>query len=126
MSEIIDRNNALYVGIDVHRYEHTAVCADRFEEGKGCLSFANTPVGIKQFIDWLASIDDPSRTRIIGVEGSNGNGRLLTVYLSKNYSQIYEINPVMTKQRRTFGTSGDKSDAVDARLIIEVLKKCQL
>ena len=123
MEEIIDRNNALYVGIDVHRYEHTAVCADRFEEEKGCLSFSNTPIGIKRFIDWLALIDEPNLTRIIGVEGGNGNGKLLTASLSGNYSEIYEINPVRTKQRRTFGTSGDKSDAVDARLIIEVLTR---
>ena len=123
MEGIIDRNNALYVGIDVHRYEHTAVAASRFEEEKGCLSFKNTPIGIKQCIDWLNSIGDSNLTRIIGVEGSNGNGRLLTASLSKNYSQIYEINPIRTKQRRTFGTSGDKSDAVDAKLIVEVLTR---
>lgn len=123
MEEIIDRNNALYVGIDVHRYEHTAVAASRFEEEKGCLSFPNTPTGIKQCIDWLDSFGDSGLTRIIGVEGSNGNGRLLTASLADNYSQIYEINPIRTKQRRTFGTKGDKSDAVDAKLIVEVLTR---
>lgn len=121
--EEIDRNNALYVGIDVHRYEHTAVCANRFEEEKGSLSFSNTPAGIKQFILWLGSIGDDKLTRIIGVEGSNGNGRLLSSSLVKNYQEVYEINPVRTKQRRTFGTSGDKSDAVDAKLIVEVLTR---
>jgi len=123
MEEIIDRNNALYVGIDVHRYEHTAVCADRFEEEKGSLSFANTPIGIQQFINWLSAIGESNLTKIIGVEGSNGNGRFLTESLSQDYSQIYEINPIRTKQRRNFGTRGDKSDAVDARLIIEVLTR---
>lgn len=123
MEETFDRNNALYVGIDVHRYEHTAVCANRFEEEKGLLSFTNTPAGIKQCLNWLESVDDNRLTRIIGVEGSNGNGRLLTDYLSRKYSEIYEINPLRTKQRRTFGTSGDKSDATDARLIIEVLTR---
>lgn len=123
MEETIDRNNALYVGIDVHRYEHTAVCANRFEEEKGCLSFANTPFGIQRCLDWLGSVDDRHLSRIIGVEGSNGNGKLLTDFLSREYSQIYEINPIRTKQRRTFGTRGDKSDAADARLIIEVLTR---
>ena len=121
--EGIDRNNALYIGIDVHRYEHTAVCANRFEEEKGSLSFANTTPGIAQFIDWLGTIDDSGKTRIIGVEGSNGNGKLLTSSLAGKYQEVYEINPVRTKQRRTFGTSGDKSDAVDARLIVEVLTR---
>lgn len=121
--EEIDRNNALYVGIDVHRYEHTAVAANRFEEEKGSLSFENTPIGINQFISWLETIDDSDKTRIIGVEGSNGNGRLLTSSIAGNYPEVYEINPIRTKQRRTFGTSGDKSDAVDARLIVEVLTR---
>lgn len=123
MEETINRNTALYVGIDVHRYEHTAVAANRFEEEKGTLSFENTPSGIRQFIGWLGTIDKPELTRIIGVEGSNGNGRLLASNLAGNYPEIYEINPVRTKQRRTFGTSGDKSDAVDARLIVEVLTR---
>lgn len=123
MEETIDRNNALYVGIDVHRYEHTAVCTNRFEEEKGSLSFTNTPEGIKKCIDWLETIDDSSLTRIIGIEGSNGNGRLLTSALSGKYSEVYEINPIRTKQRRTFGTRGDKSDAADAGLIVEVLTR---
>lgn len=123
MEETIDRNNALYIGIDIHRYEHTAVAANRFEEEKGSLSFANTPIGVKQCIDWLDSIADPHLARIIGVEGSNGNGRLLTSSLTGKYPEVYEINPVRTKQRRTFGTRGDKSDEVDARLIVEVLTR---
>jgi transposase len=123
MEETIDRNKALYVGIDVHRYEHTAVCANRFEEEKGYLSFPNTETGIDRFINWLASIDDSRLTRIIGVEGSNGNGRLLTSSLAGKYPEIYEINPLRTKQRRTFGTRGNKSDTVDARLIVEVLTR---
>ncbi len=123
MNKIVDRNNSLYVGIDIHRYEHTAVAANRFEEEKGCLSFTNTPDGIRKCIDWLNSVEDHNLTRIIGVEGSNGNGKLLTSSLAEKYQEIYEINPIRTKQRRTFGTRGDKSDAADARLIVEVLTR---
>ena len=36
---------------------------------------------------------------------------------------VYEVNPLYTKQRRTFGTKGRKSDPVDAKLIAEVLTK---
>lgn len=44
---------ALYVGIDAHEEEHTAVMATRFEEEKGALSFTNSYQGINQFLAWL-------------------------------------------------------------------------
>lgn len=119
----IDKNTALYVGVDVHRYEHTAVCANRFEEELGLLSFPNTLSGIESFRLWLSTIDNPQKPRIIGIEGSNGNGKFLTSIIAKDYQQIYEVNPIYTKQRRDHGTSGDKSDAVDARLVIEILTR---
>lgn len=119
----IDKNTALYVGVDIHRYEHTAVCTNRFEEELGLLSFPNTVAGIESFRSWLLAIDNPQKPRIIGIEGSNGNGKLLTSIIAKDYQDIYEVNPVYTKQRRNHGTSGDKSDAVDARLVIEILTR---
>lgn len=119
----IDKNTALYVGVDIHRYGHTAVCANRFEEELGLLSFPNTVNGIESFRLWLSTIDNPQKPRIIGIEGSNGNGKLLTSIISKDYQDIYEVNPVYTKQRRDHGTSGNKSDAVDARLVIEILTR---
>ena len=37
--------------------------------------------------------------------------------------RVYEINPVYTKQRRSFRTKADKSDPVDAKLIADVLTR---
>lgn len=119
----LDKNKALYVGIDVHRYEHAAVAANRFEEEMGSLSFANTPEGIKVFLAWLKKVAQPNQTCIIGMEGANGNGRQLCSLLMPRYQEIYEINPIQTKQRRDHHTSRDKSDPIDARLIIEVLTR---
>ena len=123
MLKTVDKNTALYVGVDVHRFEHTAVVANRFEEELGLLSFPNTLSGIESFRLWLLAIDNPQKPRIIGIEGSNGNGKLLTSIISSDYQEIYEVNPVYTKQRRDHGTTGDKSDAVDVRLVIEILTR---
>lgn len=120
---MLDQNKACYVGIDIHRYEHTAVAASRFEEEIGCLSFANTPEGINTFLAWLDKIVKPGQNCIIGMEGANGNGRQLCSFLMPKYQEIYEINPIQTKQRRDHNTSRDKSDPIDARLIIEVLTR---
>lgn len=120
---MLDQNKACYVGIDIHRYEHTAVAANRFEEEMSCLPFANTPEGINSFLVWLDRIVKPNQNCIIGMEGANGNGRQLCSSLIHRYQEIYEVNPIQTKQRRDHHTSRDKSDPIDARLIIEVLTR---
>lgn len=118
-----DRNTAVYIGIDVHRYQHTAVAANRFEEEMGELTFPNTSEGMDEFLRWTHALAEHSRTRIIGIEGTNGNGRLLRNAVTPVYPDVYEINPIYTKQRRDHGTRGDKSDPVDAKLMIEVLTR---
>lgn len=119
----IDRNTAVYIGIDVHRYQHTAVAANRLEEEMGELTFANTPIGMCEFLRWTQTVADGTKSRIIGIEGTNGNGKLLRNTVTPVYTDVYEINPIYTKQRRDHGTRGDKSDPVDARLMIEVLTR---
>lgn len=119
----IDRNDAVYIGIDVHRYQHTAVAANRFEEEMGELTFANTPIGMREFLRWIQIVADGNKPRIIGIEGTNGNGKLLRNTVTPVYADVYEINPIYTKQRRDHGTRGDKSDPVDAKLMIEVLTR---
>lgn len=119
----INRNNAVYVGIDVHRYTHTAVAADRFEEKMGELTFPNTTKGINKFLSWSKNLAPEEKPRIIGIEGANGNGRLLRDLVMPYYQELYEVNPIYTKQRRDHGTSGNKSDPVDAGLIIEILTR---
>jgi len=119
----LDLNNCLYIGVDVHRYTHTALAADRFEEKISEITFDNNLTGITDFLSWTRNLDEPSKTRIIGIEGSGGYGRAVSSLLAREYEQIYEVNPILTRQRRAFGTKGDKSDSVDAGLIIQVLTR---
>lgn len=121
-----DLNTSLFVGIDIHSLEHTALAINRFEEEIGSISFTNSRKGISQFFSWLTKTQNRNSTftdAIIGVEGSGGYGRLLSSYLVANYQHVYEVNPLYTKQRREFGTRRDKSDRKDAKLIAEVLTK---
>lgn len=112
-----------FVGIDAHPSEHTALAINRFEDEKGILRFDNTREGIAQFLSWLPTIDTKSDNVIVGIEGGAGMQYELLRQLLLSYSNVYEINPVYTKQRRAFGTRADKSDPFDAKLIAEVLTK---
>lgn len=122
-SSVIDLNNAVYIGIDVHRYTNTAVAANRFEEKMGELTFPNTTEGTGTFLAWAKGIAEMEIPRILGIEGSNGHGRLLRDLSIPVYREIYEVNPLFTKQRRDHGTRGDKSDPFDAGLIVEILTR---
>ncbi len=95
---------------------------NRFEEQQGILQFENTHEGIKQFLSWLPTLKKKPKDIIIGIEGG-GNARhgLLSTLLSNKYDQLYEVNPQYTKQQRTYGTRGNKSDPEDARLIAEIV-----
>lgn len=116
-------NDVTFVGIDAHPSEHTTLAINRFEDEKGILRFENTREGIALFLSWLPTIDIKSDNVIVGIEGGAGMQNELLRQLLLSYRNVYEINPVYTKQRRAFGTRADKSDPFDAKLIAEVLTK---
>jgi transposase len=116
-------NKATYIGIDAHEKTHTAYAMNRFEDKKGVITFDNTDNGITQVLNWLIDIEKQSDKTIIGIEGGQNCGQLLISQLLNNYQYVYEVNPLYTKQRRCFGTKGDKSDTIDAKLIAEVLTR---
>ena len=116
-------HTATYVGIDAHPTEHTALAINRFEEQKGQLRFPNSLEGIKQFLSWLKTVEKQPAQTIIGIEGRGTSGNAIVSGLLQTYRHVYEVNPLYTKQRRTYGTRGRKSDPIDAKLIAEVLTK---
>lgn len=116
-------NTATFIGIDAHPTTHTAVAINRFEDEKGILTFENTKEGMQQFLSWLPTVEKQYGNIIVGVEGGGNSRHSLLANLLKNYQNIYEVNPLYTKQRRTFGTKADKSDPRDAKLIAEVLTR---
>ena len=122
-NETLNLNSTTYIGIDAHTEEHTAVAVNRFEEQKGHLQFENSKTGILKFTNWLGNLSPNSSQTIIGLEGSGNGGQLLVSTLLATHKNVYEVNPLYTKQRREFGTRSDKSDPIDAKLIAEVLTR---
>lgn len=123
MMQQVNLNIATFIGIDAHTGEHTALAINRFEETKGKFAFENSYSGIAKFLSWIPTVDGKNDNVVIGVEGGGAERHTLVRSLVKNYDNVYEINPLYTKQRRDYGTRGDKSDAIDAKLIAEVLTR---
>ena len=80
----INLNTAIFVGIDSHPSERTAVAINRFEEEKGILRFENTKEGIQECIAWLAALATDKKQILIGIEG----GETLASYLLDHYSHV--------------------------------------
>ena len=103
--------------------------ADGFENPLGYLEISSHQEGVDQLLTWLASQQENYHFQkdqlIIGVEGGGRYRDLLVTSLLKNKYQVYEVNPLYTKQRRQFRPSHDKDDLIDARLIVEVLSRQQ-
>lgn len=123
INKINNLNTFTFVGIDSHREEHTACAINRFEEEKGFFNFINTQEGIDQFLHWLITLNTSCKTTAIGIEGGGTLRKALVDKLLNLYPNLYEVNPLYTKQRRDYGTRGDKSDLIDAKLVAEVLTR---
>ena len=116
-------NTATFIGIDAHPTTHTAYAMNRFEDKKGMLTFDNTHEGIDTFLTFIPTVESIKEHVIIGVEGGGTARHALVSRLIQQGYSVYEVNPLYTKQRRTFGTKKDKSDPRDAQLIAEVLTR---
>jgi transposase len=114
-------NTATFIGIDSHPDSHTAIAINRFKETKGHLTFPNTLTGISQFMQWLKEVERQKENAIIGIEGGSTARNALILSILSDYDLLFEVNPLYTKHKRSFGTRGDKTDLADAKLIAGVL-----
>jgi hypothetical protein len=85
----INMNTAIFVGIDSHPSEHTAVAINRFEDEKGVLRFENTPQGIKECLTWLATLTVDKQQLVIGIEGGETRHTLDLLSASLTMPLIY-------------------------------------
>ena len=98
------------VGVDVHKYSHTAVAMNAWGEERGTLNFTNNTLEI--YRQWLEEM---------GLKDVNSYGLHLVEELrSRNY-QIRYVPAILTERERNASTKHHKSDEVDARRVGKVL-----
>lgn len=112
---------ATFIGIDAHVGSHTAMALNRFEEEQGRLQFENSREGIEQFLSWIPTVAKTDDPILFGVEGGGNERHMLLRYLVAQYNRVYEVNPLYTSKQRRHGPSGDKTDAIDAKLVAEII-----
>jgi transposase len=97
-------------GVDTHLDVHVAAALDEHGGLLGTASFATTPAGYRELVEWFASLGE---VVLVGVEGTGSYGAGLTRYLQVLGIAVVEVDRPNRQRRRRAGKS-DTHDAISA------------
>lgn len=110
--------NSIVVGVDVHKYSHTAVAMNAWGEEQGTLNFSNN--NLETYTDWLEQMGLKENI-IVGLEDVNSYGTHLVERLRSENFHIRYVPAILTERERQSSTKHHKSDEVDAKRVGKVL-----
>lgn len=106
------------VGVDVHKYSHTAVALDCFGQEKAVLEFSNDR--LDQYVSWLDTFGE-RKDLIVALEDVNGYGSHLVEKLSTEGFIIRYVPAILTERARKQSIHREKSDPIDAKRVGKVI-----
>lgn len=109
---------SIIVGVDVHKYSHTAVAMNAWGEEKGKLDFSNS--NLETYTDWLNSLGIKENI-VIGLEDVNSYGIHLVEKLRRGNFHIRYVPAILTERERKQSTKRHKSDEVDAKRVGKII-----
>src|SRR3989338_3368591 len=110
--------NSIVVGVDVHKYSHTAVAMNAWGEEKGMLNFTNNT--LETYTDWLEQMGIKENI-IVGLEDVNSYGIHIVERLRKEDFHIRYVPAILTERERNKSTKHDKSDSVHAKRLSKII-----
>lgn len=110
--------HSVVVGVDVHKYSHTAVALDAWGKEQSVHTFTNHT--LHDYLTWIDSLGE-KRDVTVGVEDANCYGTHLVCALQGAGIHLRYVPAVLTERERTHSTTRKKSDAVDASRVARVL-----
>src|SRR3989344_2366813 len=110
--------NSIVVGVDVHKYNHSAFAMDAWGNERSRLDFSN--INLDRCSDWLAGLGSKDNI-IVGLEDVNGYGIHLTERLRTESYHIRYVPAILTERERKRSTKRHKSDMVDAQRVGRVI-----
>lgn len=104
--------DVVVAGCDPHKRTMTVAIVDVTGTTIDVRSFPNTPAGLAAVVSWLAGLD--AAVERVGVEGSAGWGRHLTMALTRAGHDVREVNARRTAEgrRRRRRAKTDREDAL--------------
>lgn len=110
--------NSIVVGVDVHKYNHSAFAMDAWGNEKSRLDFSN--INLDRCTEWLNNLGTKDNI-IIGLEDVNSYGLHLKERLRTDSYHIRYVPAILTERERTRSTTRHKSDMVDAQRVGRVI-----
>ncbi|MGI8349240.1 IS110 family transposase [Niallia circulans] len=117
------RDEFIYVGVDLHKFQHTAVIVNCWGEKLNEITFLNKPSLFPDFIRFVEEQAEKGITPVYGLEDVNGYGRSLAVYLLERGYIVKSVNPSLSYAERKSHAMTKKSDSWDAECIAEILAR---
>lgn len=109
---------SVIVGVDVHKYSHTAVAMDSWGQEKGRLEFSND--SLSAYAAWLTSFGNKEDI-IVALEDVNSYGIHLVEDLRKQGFNMRYVPAILTERERKQSTKRHKSDYIDAKRVGKVI-----
>lgn len=109
---------SIIVGVDVHKYNHSAVALNAWGKECGNLEFSNRD--LDKYTSWLKSLGSKDNL-VIGLEDVNSYGLHIVEKLRLEDFHIRYVPAILTERERTHSTKRHKSDKVDAKRVGKVI-----
>lgn len=119
---MIEQQNLIYVGVDLHKQHHTAVIIDCWSKKLGEIKFENKPSAFSLLVKEVKKYTKKGLSVVFGLEDVGGYGRGLAVYLKENQCWVKEVNAKLANNRRKSHVTVQKSDSWDAECVAKVLR----
>lgn len=110
--------DSIIVGVDVHKYGHTAVAVDCFGQGVGSLNFSNDL--LSDFCSWMLTLSEKQNI-VVALEDANGYGVFIVKKLTEEKFNFRYVPAILTERDRRRSTHHDKSDTKDAKRVAKVI-----
>ncbi|MDZ7586781.1 MAG: IS110 family transposase [Patescibacteria group bacterium] len=117
MNQVLN-TDSIVVGVDVHKYGHTAAVVDCFGQEIGNLNFSNDL--LSDFCSWMLSLAKKENI-IVALEDANGYGVFIVKALTEAKFTFRYVPAILTERDRKRSTHHDKSDIKDAKRVAKVI-----
>ena len=115
-------NNLLYVGVDVHKDQHTALAVNCFSQILWEKEINNSKEEFCQLVKQIKKLAEGQGLEpVFGLEDTSGYGLRLACYLYQQNLPVKTISPVLVDRGRKYETHPEKSDSLDALGVAKAL-----
>jgi transposase len=110
----------IYVGVDCHKFTHTASIINAFNDHLDTITFNNNKEGFNSLISLVSKYLENEITPVYGLEDCKHLGHLLSSYLLQRGFIVKVVNSTYTYSERKNNPIISKTDEIDSLCIAKV------